>query len=55
MIGSVQRAVTWLQVTEKWSIDGVDIVGVISLGRVQRRALRLAAVIILSGSLRDSC
>jgi len=33
----------------------VDIVAVESLGRLLRRALRLAAVIVLCGGLRDSC
>ena len=54
-VDSAQRTVTWLQATEKRSIHGVDIAGVESLGRLLRRALRLAAVIVLSGSLRDSC
>lgn len=54
-VDSEQRAVTWLQTTEKWAIHGVDIVGVESLGRLLRRALRLAAVIVFSGSLRESC
>ena len=54
-VNSAQGAVTWLQVTEKRSIHGMDIVAVESLARLLRRALRLAAVIVLSGGLRDSC
>ena len=37
-----------LRVIEKWSIYGVDIVGVESLGRLLGRTLRLAVVIVLS-------
>ena len=54
-VDSAQRAVTWLQATEKRAIHGVNIVGVESLGRLLRRALRLATVFVLSGSLRESC
>ena len=54
-VDSAQGAVTRLQATEKRSIHGVDIVAVESLGRLLRRALRLAAVIVLSVGLRDSC
>jgi len=54
-VNSAQGAVTWLQATEKRSVHRVDIVAVESLGRLLRRALRLSAVIVLSGSLRDSC
>ena len=39
-----------LQAMKKWSIHGVEIVGVESQGRLPGRALRIAAVI---GNLRE--
>ena len=55
MPGKVESLFGWdrpkifvLRVIEKWSIYGVDTVGVESLGHLLGRTLRLAVVIVLS-------